>query len=447
MAENFPFIVTEHVIDGQHIREYPRATLPQEAPVKLVVKKYTPKDNLRPQKGDITIIGAHGLGFLKEFYEPLWEDLLARSKQDGFRIRAIWVADCANQGASGVQNEYILGNETSWLDHSRDLLHMVNCFREDMPRPIMGIGHSAGAAQLITWLTNHRVLLSLAHPRLFASMVFLDPYITPHDGHANGLALVWITASRKDTWSSREEAEKFIRKVMRSWDPRVVDRCLRYSFRSMPTAIHPYVKREGSNSEDPVTLTTSKHQETFSTVRANFLQHKQLGLSDNEAYSEPGRVSRPHDALFLPDMLGRQYQGQMFYRPETVLAYRLLPHVRPGVLFVSGAESTLYQSGYHSEAARRTGTGFSGSGGQDYSRVKHVVIDKARHTLPMEFVTQTADSIGLWIAAEGERWWKDERRIADKWEALSITERSTIPDEWAEPLKALKPANKRDSML
>jgi hypothetical protein len=48
----------------------------------------------------------------QELYEPLWEDLLARSKQDGFRIRAIWIADCANQGASGVQNENIMGNES-----------------------------------------------------------------------------------------------------------------------------------------------------------------------------------------------------------------------------------------------------------------------------------------------------------------------------------------------
>lgn len=36
----------------------------------------------------------------------------------------------------------------SWFDHSRDLLSMVNHFRERMPRPIFGIAHSMGAVQL-----------------------------------------------------------------------------------------------------------------------------------------------------------------------------------------------------------------------------------------------------------------------------------------------------------
>lgn len=64
-ASTFPFCTTEHVIDGQYIREYPRATLSQDSPVKLVVKKYTPKNNSSPQPGDVTIVGAHGCGFPK----------------------------------------------------------------------------------------------------------------------------------------------------------------------------------------------------------------------------------------------------------------------------------------------------------------------------------------------------------------------------------------------
>lgn len=38
--------------------------------------------------------------------------------------------------------------QASWLDHSRDLLHIVNVFRDQMPQPIVGIGHSLGAGQL-----------------------------------------------------------------------------------------------------------------------------------------------------------------------------------------------------------------------------------------------------------------------------------------------------------
>lgn len=59
------FFITEHVIDGQYIREYPRAIVPQDSSVKLVVKKYTPRNNPNPQPGDLTIVGAHGCGFPK----------------------------------------------------------------------------------------------------------------------------------------------------------------------------------------------------------------------------------------------------------------------------------------------------------------------------------------------------------------------------------------------
>jgi hypothetical protein len=36
----------------------------------------------------------------------------------------------------------------SWHDHARDLLHMINYFRKEMPRPIVGVGHSAGGTEL-----------------------------------------------------------------------------------------------------------------------------------------------------------------------------------------------------------------------------------------------------------------------------------------------------------
>ena len=114
----------------------------------LVVKQYVPLDNPNPQPGDITIVGAHACGFPKELYEPLWEDVLTRAKSRNLRIRSIWIADLAQQGQSGVLNEELLGNEPSWNDHARDLLHLINLKRDQMPRPIVGMGHSMGGTQL-----------------------------------------------------------------------------------------------------------------------------------------------------------------------------------------------------------------------------------------------------------------------------------------------------------
>ena len=38
--------------------------------------------------------------------------------------------------------------KASSFDGSRDLLHMINHFRDEMPRPLMGVGHSLGETQL-----------------------------------------------------------------------------------------------------------------------------------------------------------------------------------------------------------------------------------------------------------------------------------------------------------
>lgn len=106
------FRIDEHTINASHIRGFPRATSTnQEEVLKLAVKQYTPLNNPSPKEGDITIIAAHANGFPKELYEPLWDDLLARSRQYGFGIRGIWIADVVHQGWSSVINEDKLGND------------------------------------------------------------------------------------------------------------------------------------------------------------------------------------------------------------------------------------------------------------------------------------------------------------------------------------------------
>ncbi|CAI4217513.1 unnamed protein product [Parascedosporium putredinis] len=107
-----PFLIKEHKVPGQHIREYSHALAnSQDDVLYLCVKEYVPKDNLNPQPGDVTILGAHANGFPKELYEPLWEDLHRESKNFGFRIRSIIICDAAWQGQSGLLNADKLGND------------------------------------------------------------------------------------------------------------------------------------------------------------------------------------------------------------------------------------------------------------------------------------------------------------------------------------------------
>lgn len=60
------FTVTEHVVPGCYLREYPGSTIHQEDLLKLHVKQYTPK---RPPSPDaVTVIAAHGAGLPKVSY-------------------------------------------------------------------------------------------------------------------------------------------------------------------------------------------------------------------------------------------------------------------------------------------------------------------------------------------------------------------------------------------
>lgn len=104
------FQVTEHVLTAQHVREYPNGRKAAGQELKLAVKSYRPRDNLPASPGSVTLIAAHANGCVKECYEPLWDDLYGALK-DKHSIRAIWIADISNQGASGILNENIQGDD------------------------------------------------------------------------------------------------------------------------------------------------------------------------------------------------------------------------------------------------------------------------------------------------------------------------------------------------
>ncbi|KAL8790166.1 MAG: hypothetical protein Q9195_006493 [Heterodermia aff. obscurata] len=374
------FSVTEHVIDCQHIREYPHGTKAisdhhDSVTLKLAIKEYRPLDDSSSSSGStpVTIIAAHGNGFPKEAYEPLFEELHQMLKG---RIRAVWFADCANQGASGVLNESVLGDDPNWFDHSRDLLSMVNHFGDAMIRPIFGIGHSFGAAQLAQ--------LSHLHPRLFHGLALVDPVIQLDPPSGPNVALP--TSLRRDLWPSRSAAESsfFASKFFQRWDPRALNRYLQYGLRELPTYLFP---TQGSDSQPrPVTLTTTKHQEAWTYVRPNFVTMPN------------SRRSR----LVAPDS-SEANARKLFDRPEMARAFIYLPFVRPDVLWLFGQDSMINTP----EAARvekvaRTGTGIGGSGGVELGRVKSVVVENTGHLLPFEDPKGCASALGSWLAQQIE---------------------------------------------
>ncbi|KAL5342040.1 hypothetical protein BJX70DRAFT_357628 [Aspergillus crustosus] len=229
-------------------------------------------------------------------------------------------------------------------------------------------------------------------------------------------------------------------KLRATWDPRVTERWKEYGYRELPTALHSPSTNESINNPDPgrpVTLTTPLSQKTFMYLRPNWRRHKKLGLPDSEDAATVDGPSPPHDPLSVPDMVGGLYAKQRFYRSEGMMAWKGLPHVRPNVLYVTGKNSALSQSGHLKRAAERTGTSIGGSGGMEYGRVKHVSLGVG-HNLPFEkgVVGEAAAVVGRWIAEEVKRWEEDEKQIEEGWKDLPVADRVGFSEEWKAQMDA-----------
>lgn len=411
---DFPFHIKEHTLECQHVREYPRATAnSQDDELYLAIKQYTPKDNPNPQPGDVTIIATHANGFPKELYEALWVELHTAARTQGFRIRGIWIADVSNQGQSGVLNEHTMGNDPSWNDHPRDLLHMTNVFRKDMPRPIIGVGHSFGANMLAN--------LALLHPRLMTTLVLFDATIVKFslEDIGPGISPARGSAFRREVWPSREAAAESFRRspFYRAWDPRVLEAWVRYGLRPLPTATLP------AASAGAVTLTTTKHQELFTFFRPLWPHVRPDGQVDRAAIpefdaAEHGAGAGACDQLPFP-----------FYRAEGANVLRRLPELRPSVLWVFGGASDLSDEPKRRVKMETTGTGVNGSGGARAGRVKGVVMEGMGHLFPMEVPDQCAAHAAGWIGAELARWRRDEDEYL-AWTRRPFLEKTTMSQEF-----------------
>ncbi|KAK4038619.1 peroxisomal membrane protein LPX1 [Parachaetomium inaequale] len=407
------FRVVEHTVNCSHSREYATATANGDADrPRLAVKQYIPLDNPSPQPGDVTIIAAHANAFPKELYEPLWDDLHTRTAQSGIRIRSIWIADMWNQGQSGVLNEKILGNDPSWWDHTRDLMNLINQKRDEMPHPLVGIGHSMGGAQL--------TLLALSNPRLLRSLVLLDPVIQETN---SGIGPAIASTNRRDVWDSRAAAAaKFAQsRFYQAWDPRVLDLWVAHGLRDVPTELYPSSSSsDGTTDDTRVTLTTTKHQEVFTFLRPTYRRGGDL---------------RDRDASIIDK--GREEGKQPkypFYRPEPLYAFNKLPELRPSVLYVFGETSDM--SGPEARRAKmeRTGAGLGGSGGAAEGRVKEVVLD-CGHLVAMERVPQCAEAIVGFLGGEWEVWRREQRAFEEGREGVGRRELVMVDERWMREIK------------
>lgn len=295
---------------------------------------------------------------------------------------------------------------------------MVNHFRKEMPRPLVGMGHSFGA--------NIIVNLALLHPRLLQHVVLMDPvlsrFIVP--GPAYGFSPMKNSTYRRDLWASREEAEASFRrnKFYQTWDPRVLDAWIKHGIRETPTKLHPEAGK--------ATLTTSKHMEVFTYYRPVA-----------QAYDENGK--RYLDYSKLPDASEtvKTHPHFPFYRPEGPSTADKLPNLRPSVLWIYGGKSEVSLEDSRQEKRELTGVGPGGSGGVKAGRVKDVIIEEYGHLVPMEATTRCAEYAAASIVPAIERWHQEEAEF-ERWAKRSDTEKQVIDDQFREWVGPLKPKGK-----
>ena len=325
-------------------------------------------------------------------------------------MRSIWIADVAQQGQSGIVNEDLLGNDPCWNDHPRDLLGLINAKRKEMPRPIIGIGHSMGG--------SHLVNVALMHPRLFTTLILLDPVIQtqssapPESGETPAL----LSTFRRDKWPSRAVAAAGYQKskFYQQWDPRVIKRQVEFGLRDLPTAIYPEEVPEGG--EKPVTLATTRHQEVFTFLRPN--------------YEGSGFRGKAVDRRKQPDVHPGLDTIYPFYRPEVPTVFFRLPELRPSVLYIFGETSYLSTPDAIEARLSTTGIGIGGSGGRQDGRVKDVTLKGIGHLVAMEAVEQCADAASEWIGSEMKRWRVGEEEHRREWAKKMPIQKKTVDAEW-----------------
>jgi pimeloyl-ACP methyl ester carboxylesterase len=310
---------------------------------------------------------------------------------------------------------------------------MVNMYRDQMPRPIIGVGHSMGGCQLAN--------LALLHPRLFESLILIDPVIQGKVSLIGNVSPAFASAKRRERWPSREEAIKSFKKskFYQSWDSRVLDRWVQYGLRDVPTKLFP------DAMAPEVTLTTTKHQEVMTFLRPNFAAQP----GDTEPSSADFTLSNPKVNRRTHTDLNPDTEPQSpFYRGESTIVFNQLPHIRPSVFYIFGEKSFLTNDAIVEEKMRLTGSGVGGSGGRAEGRVANVMVKDAGHLIPMEKVDESADHISKWVQKEMERYHDWERKTEEEWGSKKGLERSMLSDRFMEELNAvMKPKEKKESKL
>jgi pimeloyl-ACP methyl ester carboxylesterase len=242
---------------------------------------------------------------------------------------------------------------------------------------------------------NVIINVALMHPRLFATVLTFEPIILKYPRQYVSLGVYPLTF-RKDQWPSREAALKSFQKhpVYKRWTPEALELFMKYGLRDLPTLLYPEAPKD---APEPVTLTTTNHQEALSFSRPAYPPDRSTPLSEYV----PTEATHPD----IGDLNWGTPRAP-FYRPEVVQTFLQLPYLRPSCLWFYGKDTVLLPDKVkRAEKTAACGTGLGGSGGVAAGRVEERELEGGGHYMPIEApVRLVGEAMGPWLDREVGRW-------------------------------------------
>lgn len=228
-----------------------------------------------------------------------------------------------------------------------------------------------GATQLMN--------VSLMHPRIFQGLCLVEPIVFPYSAENQGrYPPAQASMRRRESFDSRDTARSQFQNstTFQTWDARAFDMWIKYGLR-----------RASGDCTGRVILTTTKSQELFTFVRPTFFS------------------KCPADRrLAFPDLSLEAPSDILFYRPEPVITFHNLPHLRPSTLYIFGDRSQLIDRQLRDSIVHRTGVDIGGGGGLNQGQVKYIVVRDTGHFGPMEDPRALAETTVEWLKAGVEQW-------------------------------------------
>ena len=254
--------------------------------------------------------------------------------------------------------------------------------------------------------------LSLMHPRLFTSLILIEPVLQKTPNGAAYAASYWIERKR-DKWPSRDSAIAYDRRhpLHKTWDNRVFDIWKHVGYRDISEADKTTSHDALPSNSGGVTLVTGKDAELATFARS--CHPKSIGSALS---------SFTPNWLEHPELMGFDQLTNPVYRPEAVATLAKLHCLRPNCLLVTthGSPYWIASQEGRAEFIKTAGTGIGGSGGSSADNVKNIIISGG-HFSPFVNPNGVAAAACPWIAGEIGRWHaQDLVEARERQEAIAL---------------------------